>query len=121
MLRIDSTTSGAYPHIHIVEAPAKAWIEHQAWRYGSTDWTLWYERQGRLARGKCQLRLEIESRLRAWLLDCYRIPLATLSFEELRLIAEGKAQEARRLHKRCSDVLMPRRHASAIFYPSSSS
>jgi hypothetical protein len=108
MLRIESALGGGYPRICIDGMPAKAWIEHQAWRYGSTDWTLWYERQGRLARGKCQLRVEIESRLRAWLMRHHRVPLATLSYEELRLIAEGQAPEVRRLHAYNADTLMPR-------------
>lgn len=119
MLRIMSTANGGYPRIHIEGAPAKAWIEHQAWRHGSPDWTLWYERQGRLARGKCQLRLEIESRLRAWLLEHHRLPLRTLSFEELRLIAEGKGSAARRAHSRSLSILMPRLDTPRIPYFSS--
>jgi hypothetical protein len=113
MLRIVPKPGGGHPRIHIDGAPAKAWIEHRPWRHGSTDWQLWYERQGRLGRGKCQLRLEIESRLRAWLLRHHRMPLATLSFEELRLIAEGKGGEARRAHAGGFDPL-PRRTDSNL-------
>lgn len=94
MLRIVPSVAASYPLIRIDGAPAKAWIEHKPWRHGSTDWTLWYEHRGRPARGKCQLRLEIESRLRAWLLRHHRLRLATLSFDELRLLAGGKGREA---------------------------
>ena len=114
MLRIEPTASSDHPRIHIDGVLVKAWIEHQAWRHGSTDWTLWYERDGRLARGKCQLQLEIESRLRAWLLRRRHAPLATLSFDELRLIADGKAGEARRIHARGIDGLMHRLETPAI-------
>jgi hypothetical protein len=100
MLRIASNSGSAYPRIYIDGVSARAWIEHKPWQHGSTDWTLWYERQGQLARGKCQLRLEIESRLRAWLLEHYRLPLRTLSFEEFRLMAEGKGSSARHAHSR---------------------
>ena len=76
---------------------------------------------GRLARGKCQLRLEIESKLKAWLLQRCGVPLSTLSYEELRLVAEGKIREALRLHAHEIDILMPRTapspisHVSALF------
>ena len=80
----DTTSFGfTYPHILIEGVPVKAWIEHRPWRYGTTDWQLWYERGGRLARGKCQLRLEIESKLRSWLLRECKMPLSTLSYSEL--------------------------------------
>ena len=49
---------------------------------------------------KCPLRLEIESRLRSWLLQVSGMPLNTLTYTELRLIAEGKIHEAHRLHIR---------------------
>ena len=58
---------------------------------------LWFESGGRLARGKCQLRLEIESKLKAWLLQRCGVPLSTLSYEELRLVAEGRTRDALRL------------------------
>lgn len=90
MPRIVANPGGAYPRIHIDGVRAQAWIEHKPCQYGSTDWSLWFERQGRLARGKCQLRLEIESRLRGWLLRRYRLRLRTLSFDELRRVAAGE-------------------------------
>jgi hypothetical protein len=42
--------------------PTTAWIEYHPTFKSSLDWTLWFERQGRYARGKCQLRLLIESK-----------------------------------------------------------
>ena len=98
MLRVAPNSGAAFPRIHIDGVPVRAWIERKPWRYGSTDWQLWFERRSRLARGKCQLRLEIESKLKAWLLQRCGIPLGTLSYEELRLVAEGKIQEALRVH-----------------------
>lgn len=97
-----------FPRLHIRGVPAIAWIEHRPWRYGSPDWQLWIERGGSLSRAKCQLRLEVESRLRAWLLRKCRAPLSTLSFEELRLVAEGKIHEARRAHAGGRDTFMHR-------------
>ena len=81
---------------------------------GSLDWTLWFERQGRYARGKCQLRLEIDSRLRSWLLRECKLPLYTLSYAELRLIAEGKSHEARHIHVHGIDTLMHRAETAPI-------
>ena len=97
-----------FPRLHVRGVPAVAWIEHRAWRHGGPDWQLWIERGGTLSRAKCQLRLEIESKLRAWLLRTCRAPLNTLSFEELRLVAEGKIREARRAHAGSIDILMHR-------------
>ena len=57
---------------------------------------------------KCPLRLEVESRLRAWLLRVSGLPLHTLTYTELRLITEGKIAEAKRLHVRGHDILMHR-------------
>ena len=119
MLRIEPKARGGYPHIRIDGVPAKAWIEHKPWRHGSTDWTLWYERQGRLARGKCQLRLEIESRLRSWLLLVSGMPLHALTYAEPRLITEGRIPEARRLHARGRDTLMRRPDTPPVPYLSS--
>ena len=118
MLRIDPRPTGGHLRVHIDGVPAKAWIEHQPWRHGSPDWTLWYERHGRLARGKCQLRLQIESQLRSWLLRVSGMPLHTLTYTELRLIAEGKIPEARRLHVRGCDTLMHRPETAPIPYAS---
>jgi len=97
-----------FPRLYVRGVPAVAWIEHRAWRHGAPDWQLWIERGGALSRAKCQLRLEIESKLRAWLLQTCRAPLSTLSFEELRLVAEGKIHEARRAHAGGRDTLMHR-------------
>jgi hypothetical protein len=57
---------------------------------------------------KCPLRLEIESRLRSWLLRVSGMPLHTLTYTQLRLITEGKIAEARRLHTHGHDTLMHR-------------
>jgi hypothetical protein len=108
MLRIVSNPGGAYPRLYIDGVLVKAWIEHKPWQYGSTDWMLWFEHRGQLARGKCQLRFEIESKLKAWLLRQCGVPLSTLSYDELRLIAEGKTREALRLRAHGIDTYMPR-------------
>jgi hypothetical protein len=55
------------------------------------DWRLWTRppRPGAVASpAKCQLRLLIESRLRAWLLQRFRRRLSDLRFEQLREIAQ---------------------------------
>ena len=54
------------------------------------NWVIWVRKNpGLPARtGKSPLRLEIESRLRAWLLRRYRRCLFTLDFADLRRIAE---------------------------------
>ncbi len=57
---------------------------------------------------KCPLRLEIESRLRSWLLRVSGLPLHTLTYTELRLITEGKIAEAHRIHVCGRDILMHR-------------
>ena len=63
---------------------------------------------------KCPLRLEVESRLRSWLLRVSGMPLHTLTYTELRLITEGKIAEARRLHVRGIDTLMHRMKTAPI-------
>ena len=63
---------------------------------------------------KCPLRLEIESRLRSWLLRVSGMPLHTLTYAELRLITEGKIAAARRLHVRGRDTLEPRLETAPI-------
>lgn len=88
-----------FPRLYIKGIPAIAWIEHKPWRPGG-QWELWIERNGRLSRAKCQLQLEIESRLRAWLLRTVHLPLRALTFDELRLIAEGDCQKVRQAHRR---------------------
>ena len=42
------------------------------------------------------------------------MPLSTLSYGQLRLIAEGKSLEARRLHVRGHDTLMHRPETAPI-------
>jgi hypothetical protein len=108
MLQVASSSHRAFPRLLLQGVRAPAWIEHKPWRYGGTDWQLWIERGGRPTRGKCPLRLEIESRLRSWLLRELKLPLSTLSYTELRLIAEGKREEARRIHAHGRNLLMPR-------------
>jgi hypothetical protein len=107
MLEISSTTS-SHPRLFLRGVPTTAWIEYHPTFKSSLDWTLWFERQGRFAHGKCQLRLLIESKLRSWLLQECGVPLFTLTYEELRLIAEGKVRDALRLHVRGHDTLMHR-------------
>ena len=114
MLRVISQPGSAYPRLFLDGVRVKAWIEHSPSLCGSADWTLWYEHQGRLARGKCQLRLEIEGKLRSWLLRQCGVPLGTLTYEELRLVAEGKIHEALRLHAHGIDALMPYRAPPTI-------
>ena len=87
MLRVISQPGSAYPRLFLDGVRVKAWIEHSPSLQDRSDWTLWYEHSGRLARGKCQLRLLIESKLRSWLLEVCGVPLHTLTYEELRLIA----------------------------------
>ena len=67
---------------------------------------------------KCPLRLEIESRLRSWLLRVSGMPLNTLTYTQLRLITEGKITEAWRLHIRGHDTLMHRPETPQIPYAS---
>ena len=115
MLQIAPTARNEFPRLFIRGVPATAWIQRKLPPHRGTDWMLWFERQGRQAHGKCPLRLEIESRLRSWLLREFKMPLSTLSYEELRLIAEGKGSEARRIHAHGLDILMPpRRETSPI-------
>lgn len=117
MLEI-ATTPSHHPRLLLRGVPATAWIEYEPRLKGSLDWTLWFVRQGRYARGKCQLRLEIESKLRSWLLRECRVRLHTLSYEELRLIAEGKVREALRVHARGLDTAMRRPETGPIPYAS---
>jgi hypothetical protein len=107
MLEISPTTS-SHPRLFLRGVPTTAWIEYHPTFKSSLDWTLWFERQGRYARGKCQLRLLIESKLRSWLLQECGVPLHTLTYEELRLIVEGKVRDALRIHVRGQDTLMHR-------------
>jgi hypothetical protein len=118
MLQIDSTIQTAYPRLHLQGVRATAWIEHRSWHLRGVDWQLWVERNGRMTSAKCPLRLEIESRLRSWLLRVSGMPLSTLTYTQLRLITEGKIPEARCLHVRGRDTLMHRPETAPIPYAS---
>lgn len=83
------------PRLYIRDVPVTAWIEPRAGVRGEADWTLWIERHGRPSCAKSPTRLEVESRLRAWLLRRYHRPLGTLSFAKLRQIAELEAVHRR--------------------------
>ncbi len=95
------------PRLYIRGAPVTAWIEPGTGVRGETGWTLWIERHGQPSCAKSPTRLEVESRLRAWLLRRHHRPLATLSFARLRQIAEAEA--ARRLKPRTAGGESPAR------------
>ena len=114
MLQIDPAIQSTYPRLHLQGMPVPAWIDHRSWHLRGVDWQLWVESKGRMTSAKCPLRLEIESRLRSWLLRVSGMPLHTLTYTELRLITEGKIPEARRLHVRGHDALMHRPETPAI-------
>ena len=107
------------PPLHSRRARPGRIRHHPAFK-GSLHWVLWFERQGRYAHGKCQLRLLIGSKLRScsWLLRECGVPLHTLTYEELRLITEGKIREARRTHVRGRDTLMRRADTPPTCYAS---
>ena len=88
------TTRGAYDSINTV--------------FTIYEHPLWIGRKGRMTRAKCPLRLEIESRLRSWLLRVSGMPLHTLTYAELRLITEGRIAEAKCLHVRGHDTHLHR-------------
>lgn len=74
---------------------AEAWIEpaHSYGSYPGADWVLWYRLPHRPAcTHKCQLRLEIESVLRAWLLRTHRRRLYSMSFGDLCALARASRQ-----------------------------
>ena len=114
MLHIDPAPHNPYPRLHLQGVRATAWIEHRSWHLRGVDWQLWIERNGRMTSAKCPLRLEIESRLRSWLLRVSGLPLHTLTYTQLRLITEGKIAEAKRLHVRGHDTLMHRPETAPI-------
>jgi hypothetical protein len=93
--------------------PIVAWIARNPWPRTGPDWQLWFVRNGVALTGKCQLRLEIESRLRAWLLRRYHRPLATMSFADLCAIAEAEParKDARPLGPGVIDRLLMLRRA----------
>jgi hypothetical protein len=80
MLRITPAPPNEYPRLHLQGVRAPAWIEHRSWHQRGIDWQLWVERQSRVTSAKCPLRLEIESRLRSWLLRVSGMPLHTLTY-----------------------------------------
>jgi hypothetical protein len=116
MLQIDPDIMTGYPRLHLQGVRVTAWIDHRSWHLRGVDWQLWIERNGRMTSAKCPLRLEIESRLRSWLLRVSGMPLHTLTYTELRLITEGKIAEAKRLHVRGHDILMHRPETAPIPY-----
>ena len=109
MSEVASTARNEFPRLFIHGVPATAWIQRKLPPLQGNDWMLWFERQGRQTHGKCPLHLEIESRLRSWLLREFKMPLSALSYDELRLIAEGKGNEARRIHAHGLDTRTPPR------------
>jgi hypothetical protein len=118
MLHIDPAIQTAYPRLHLQGVRAAAWIDHKSWHLRGVDWQLWIERKGRMTSAKCPLRLEIESRLRSWLLRVSGMPLHTLTYTELRLITEGNIAAAKRLHVRGHDTLMHRTETAPTPYVS---
>src|SRR4051812_36504487 len=95
MLQIDPATMTGYPRLHLRAVRATAYIDHRSWHLRGIDWQLWVERNGKMTSAKCPLRLEIESRLRSWLLRVSGMPLHTLTYTQLRLITEGKIAKSR--------------------------
>lgn len=94
-------TRGGEPRLYVQHpaVSAEAWIEHHhslSFRSGP-DWVLWYRRSPSrpACAAKCQLRLEIESALRAWLLRAYHRRLYDLAFRDLCALAEAP----RRYHR----------------------
>jgi hypothetical protein len=69
---------------------AEAWISPCPRLHSDqSDWVLWFMRSSQPSLAKCQLPLEIESRLRAWLLRRFRRRLRDLHFEQLCALAES--------------------------------
>ena len=93
MLVLEHDTFTGERRIVIQTGIAQAWISyHRTFGdpYDRHDWRLWIKRdplEPALAR-KSPTRLEIESRLRAWLLQRFRRRLSDLRFAELCQIAE---------------------------------
>ena len=100
MLTVHHDSASGRTRLVVRGIGAEAWIApcppSQA---RAQDWRLWVRpRQPGAAASpaKCQLRLSIESRLRAWLLQRFRRRLSDLRFEQLRQIAQ---MQAKPLHK----------------------
>jgi hypothetical protein len=79
----------------------RAWIEHypklgdNLERLGEIpDWRLWVERQRKPSLSKSPTRLLIESQLRSWVLRQSKRCLITLTYDELKRLAQGLAAPA---------------------------
>jgi hypothetical protein len=80
----------------------RAWIEHyprlsgELQRLGEIpDWRLWLHEPGKApSLSKSPTRLLIESQLRAWVLRQSKRCLVTLSFNELKRLAQGRKTPA---------------------------
>ena len=75
---------------------AEAWISPEVPTGAGGGWVLWVRHGRAYTTAPCQRRLEVESRLRAWLLRRYRRRLADLSFTELAAIAARVSDVRRR-------------------------
>ena len=65
------------------------WISYKSiYNPEMLDWELFVKRRNEpVFSRKCPLRLEVESRLRAWMLRVHRRPLASLRYAQLRAVA----------------------------------
>ena len=78
---------------------AEAWISAEVPRGEARHgrgWVLWVRTGKNLTLENCPARLEVQSLLRAWLIQRYRKPLFTLSFAELCDIARRSEVRALR-------------------------
>ncbi len=81
-------------YIRSRDISAEAWISQgipdgayaSSARHGS-DWVLWVRQGQRLTLENCPARLQVQSLLRAWLIQRYRRPLFLMRFDELHRIA----------------------------------
>jgi hypothetical protein len=94
-----------HPHtgelrLYVQGTSAEAWISAEMpsgqARHGR-DWVLWVRSGGRLTLENCQARLQVQSLLRAWLLQRYHRPLLLMSFDELHRLAceSGRRSETK--------------------------
>jgi hypothetical protein len=100
-----------------IQSPyGRAWIEHypklseNLERLGEVpDWRLWVEYHGKPSLSKSPTRLLIESQLRSWVLHHGKRCLATLTFAELKRLAQGKDAPAEKsvMRHRASREPMP--------------
>jgi hypothetical protein len=99
-----------HPHtgelrLYIQGVSVEAWIsqekpaglQHPSVRHGE-DWVLWVRHGKTLTLENCPARLQVQSVLRAWLLQTYHRPLFAMRFGELHRIAQ--LQGARSVHLR---------------------